>query len=548
MWSSRDRARTAWFAGFVVLATGALWSCGTGLGTRRAELPIRGGSGAAGQAPVFNRDIAPILYRHCAACHRPEGPGPFSLLAYEEVKAVAPLVLAAIESRRMPPWLPEPGYAEFQGERRLSGEEIATIRRWVEAGTPRGDPADQPTAPPGVEGWVLGEPDAIVEFPSYTVPARGPDIYRNFVAPAPVSELKYVKTVHIRPGDPKVVHHARMMVDSTESSRLYDAQDPEPGFDGMHITSNALNPEGFFVGWTPGRVPLPGADDMAWPLRPGSDIVLQLHLRPAGEPYRVKPVVGLYFASRPPTRHPVVIMMGTKLIDIPPGEKQYIVRDSFELPVDVEVLGVYPHAHFLARQMHAQARLPGGRVRWLLRIDDWDFNWQDEYRYAKPIPLPKGTVLLMRYRYDNSSDNPRNPNNPPKRVTFGSSSTDEMADLVLQLLPKSKEEAEILERRVNWKRHADEIVFLASRESALGDSALAAGDADRAIEHYRQALLLKPDALSHYALGRALALKGETPLAVMQLEQALRLAAESGNTALAQEIERLLDRYKKPRS
>ncbi|GBD31168.1 hypothetical protein HRbin33_00116 [bacterium HR33] len=547
MWSSRSRASKFLAGGLILVAAGALWSCGAGLGTRRAAVSVRGGHGGVSQAPVFTRDIAPILYRHCAACHRPEGSGPFSLLTYEEVKAVAPLVLAAIESRRMPPWLPEPGYVEFQGERRLSDEEIAAIRRWVEAGMPRGDPADQPVAPPGVEGWVLGEPDAIVEFPSYTVPAGGPDIYRNFVAPAPVTELKYVKAVHVRPGDPKVVHHGRMMVDTTESSRLYDAQDPEAGFDGMHITSNALNPEGFFVGWTPGRVPLPGTDDMAWPLRPGSDIVLQLHFRPASEPYEVKPLVGLYFASRPPTRHPVVIMMGTKLIDIPAGEKNYIVRDSFELPVDVEVLGVYPHAHFLARQMHAQARLPDGRMRWLLRIDDWDFNWQDEYRYAKPIRLPKGTVLLMRYRYDNSSDNPRNPNNPPKRVTFGSFSTDEMADLVLQLLPKSKEEAEILERHVNWKRHADEIVFLASRELAMGDSALAAGDVDGAIEHYREALLLKPDAVSHYAMGGALALKGEIPLAIMQLEQALRLATEAGNTAFAEEIRRLLDRYKKAR-
>ncbi len=547
MWSSRSRVRKVWVTGLLFFAAAGALSCGPGLGGRRSAVSVGGGRDGGAQAPVFSRDVAPILYRHCAPCHRPEGSGPFSLLTYEEVKAVAPLVLAAIESRRMPPWLPEPGYVEFQGERRLDAEDIATIRRWVEAGMPRGNPADQPVALPGVEGWVLGEPDAVVEFPSYTVPAGGPDIYRNFVARAPVTELRYVRAVHVRPGDPKVVHHGRMMVDTTESSRLYDAQDPAAGFDGMHITSNALNPEGFFVGWTPGRVPLAGTEDMAWPLRPGSDIVLQLHFRPASEPHEVKPVVGLYFASRPPTRHPVVIMMGSKLIDIPAGEKNYIVRDSFELPVEVEVLGVYPHAHFLARQMHAQARLPDGRIRWLLRIDNWDFNWQDEYRYAEPIRLPRGTVLLMRYRYDNSSDNPRNPNHPPKRVRFGSFSTDEMADLVLQLLPKSEQEAKILERHVNWKRHADEIAFLATRELAMGDSALGAGDLDGAIGHYRQALLLKPDAVTHYAMGGALALKGEISLAVMQLEQALRLATESGNTQFAKEIRRLLDRYTKAR-
>lgn len=545
MSSSKVRTREVVAAAFIIPLAGALSACAPGLSSRQVAVSSRGGQSAGAQVPVFTRDVAPILYRHCAACHRPEGSGPFSLLTYEEVKAVAPLVLAAIESRRMPPWLPEPGYVEFQGERRLSAEEIATVRRWVEGGTPRGDLGDQPVVPPGVEGWVLGEPDAIVEFPSYTVPAGGPDIYRNFVAPAPVTELKYVKAVHVRPGDPKVVHHGRIMVDTTASSRWYDARDPEAGFDGMHITSNALNPEGFFVGWTPGRVPLPGNDEMAWPLRPGSDIVLQLHFRPASEPYEVKPVVGLYFAARPPTRYPVVIMMGSKLIDIPAGEKNYVVRDSFELPVDVQVLGVYPHAHFLARQMHAQARLPDGRMRWLLRIDNWDFNWQDEYRYAEPISLPKGTVLLMRYRYDNSLDNPRNPNNPPKRVTFGSFSTDEMADLVLQLLPQDKGDAEILQRHANWKRHAEEIVHLASRALAAGDSALAAGDIDGAIEHYREAVLLKPDAVSHYAMGGALALKGEISLAVIQLEQALRLATAAGNTAFAKQITRLLDRYKK---
>lgn len=493
-------------------------------------------------APVFTRDIAPILYRHCAACHRPEGSAPFSLLTYEEAKAVAPLIVAAVESRRMPPWLPEPGYGEFLGERRLTPEEIARIRAWVDAGSPEGDPADRPPAPPGVEGWVLGEPDLIVEFPAYMVPSGGPDIYRNFVVAAPLDEVRFVKAVHIRPGDSKVVHHARLMVDSTESSRLHDAADPEPGFDGMHLTSKALNPEGFFIGWTPGRVPFAGSDEMAWPLRPGDDLVLQLHLRPGGEPRTVAARVGLYFASQPPRLWPVVLMMGTKLIDIPAGEENYIVRDTFELPVEVEVLGVYPHAHFLARQMQAQALLPDGKVRWLLRIEDWDFNWQDEYRYARPVRLPKGTVLSMRYRYDNSSANPRNPNRPPQRVRFGSFSTDEMADLVLQLLPRTKEDADLLQRRVNWKHHAGEILYLASREWAMGDSALAAGDLDAAIEHYRQAMLLKPDGMAHYALGRALALKGESRLAQAQLRQALRLAEEEGNAALAQEIKKLLER------
>ncbi|MBI4540820.1 MAG: hypothetical protein HY704_15060 [Gemmatimonadetes bacterium] len=389
-----------------------------------------------------------------------------------------------------------------------------------------------PPAPEFPTAWQLGEPDLVLEFPAYRVPAGGSDIYRNLVAAAPVRETRFVRAVEVRPGDPRVVHHARMMIDTTDSSRRFDAEDAEVGFDGMDIMSDAFNPDGFFIGWTPGKLPLAGSEEMGWRLAPGTDVVLQLHFRPAGERHRVTARVGLYFTSRPPTRFPVVILMGSKLIDIPPGERNYVVADSFYLPVDVHALSVYPHAHFLAREMWLVARFPKGDTRWLLRIDDWDFNWQDEYRYAKPISLPAGSMLVMRYTYDNSDDNPRNPNHPPKRVKYGSYSTDEMADLIVRLLPRSAADTELRRRQDMWKGHADDAVYLAHREHALGDSALDAGDVDRAIAHYREALRYRTDAAVHSALGRALAMQGEVAKAREHLEEAVRLTDRKDPVAL----------------
>ena len=202
---------------------------------------------------TFNKHIAPILFAHCASCHRPGGGGPFNLLTYRDVQLRLPLIADAIERRAMPPWVPEPGFAKFVGERRLSDEEIDVFRRWVDEGAIEGDPADLPPPPQWSTGWQLGEPDLVVALPAYAVPATGREIYRNLVAPIPVSETRYVTTVELRWGDARVVHHARMMIDRTPSSRLFDERNPEPGFDGMGIVSDADNPRGISSDGHPGE-------------------------------------------------------------------------------------------------------------------------------------------------------------------------------------------------------------------------------------------------------------------------------------------------------
>jgi hypothetical protein len=349
----------------------------------------------------------------------------------------------------MPPWLPEPGFGDFVGERRLTGPEIETIRRWVEQGALEGNRADLPPLPEVVDDWQLGKPDLVVTLPEpYILPGGGPDVIRNFVIPlsSSVRRIRYVRAVEFRPGNPRFIHHAVVAIDQTLSSRRLDAKDPGPGFEGMDV-GRAHPPDGQMVVWTPGMVPFGNSGGTVWRLEPESDLVLQLHMVPAGKPEMIQPTIGFYFAEGPGAGPPLYLMRlyADEALDIPPGEKDFVVTDTIEVPADVEVLSVYPHAHYLAQTTEAWAMLPDGTKQWLIRIPQWDFDWQDMYRYATPIPLPRGTTVTMRYSYNNSAENVRNPNRPPKRVTAGDRSSDEMAHLWLQVRPRRAEDLPVLQ-------------------------------------------------------------------------------------------------------
>lgn len=398
---------------------------------------------------TFARDVAPIVFRHCAPCHRPGEAAPFPLLAYADVRRRAGQIADVVANRYMPPWLPDPGPFPFEGEdeRRLTEAQIATLARWAALDAPEGDPADLPPAPRFVDGWRLGEPDLVVEMAEpYVLPAGGGDVFRHFVLPTELAELRYVRGFELRPGNKRVVHHGVTMVDRTWASARKDALDPEPGFDGMIPTAEARIPDGHLLSWLPGSTPRFAPPGMAWRLHPGADLVIQLHMLPGGKPEPIRPAVGLWFADEPPTEQPFMLRLGSKSLDIPPGIADYTVRDRFALPVDAALLGIYPHAHYLGRSMTGAALLPDGRRLELLRIRDWDFNWQDQFRYAEPIPLPRGTVLEMEFVYDNTAANPRNPHVPPRRVVYGTHSSDEMADLSFQLLPESPADHDALAR------------------------------------------------------------------------------------------------------
>jgi Flp pilus assembly protein TadD len=236
------------------------------------------------------------------------------------------------------------------------------------------------------------------------------------------------------------IHHAVVRVDPTSASRRRDGEDGRPGFPGM-AWGSVRDPDGHFVGWAPGRGPIVAPDGMPWRLDRGVDLVVEVHVLPSTTPVLIQPTIGLFFASAPPAHVPVTVRMGSKLIDIPAGKPDYVVADTYRLPVDVDLMSVYPHAHYLGKEMTFTATLPNGQTRTLIHIPQWSFHSQQDYRYVTPIALPAGTMLTMRYTYDNSPANHHNPSHPPVRVQAGPKSTDEMAELGLQFLPKSPADA-----------------------------------------------------------------------------------------------------------
>jgi hypothetical protein len=394
---------------------------------------------------TFNRDIAPIIYKNCTGCHRDGEVAPFSLLTYEDAKKHASQIVKVTHRRYMPPWKAEMGYGDFVDPRRLTDAQIALIKKWVDEGAVEGNPADRKIAPKFETGWHLGKPDLVVEMPeAYTIPAEGKDIYRCFVIPLNNTEEKYVSAVEYRAGNHAVVHHALLFLDTTGQARKRDAADPAPGYSSGG--GPGFVPTGGLGGWAPGLTPRHYPDGVAAVIEKNSDLVIQTHFHPTGKVETEKSSVAIYFAKRPPTR----ILIGSGLtsvnIDIPAGEKNFKTNASVTLPVDTEWVSLTPHAHLLCREIKADYTLPNGQKKPLIWIKDWDFDWQDQYQFRTPLHLPRGTKIEMQFTYDNSSDNERNPSNPPKRVHLGEQTTDEMALLFMNAAVNNKADGQKLVR------------------------------------------------------------------------------------------------------
>ncbi len=389
----------------------------------------------AGAQVTFSRDVAPILHRHCVSCHQPGEVAPFALATYADAARRARQIAEISALRRMPPWLPAEGFGgPFEGERRLSAAEIRTLARWAAAGAPPGNLAELPAPPEDPDDWRLGKPDLEVRMPeAYAIAAEGPDEYRCFVLPLDLPGDRYVRAFEFRPGNRRVVHHALLFTDHSRAARQRDAESPGPGY--PCFGAPGFLPGGALGGWTPGSNPVVQPAGVAVRVRQHADLVVQLHFHPSGKPETEQSTVGLYFAAAPPRRRLFDIALGSREIDIPPGATRYRVTDSFTLPVPVEVAGVIPHAHYLCREMRGYAVLPSGKRRWLIRIPEWNFDQQDQYRYVTPLVLPADTRLVMEFFYDNSAANIRNPHRPPRRVVWGPGSADEMAGLHLQVIP-----------------------------------------------------------------------------------------------------------------
>lgn len=463
--------------------------------------------------PTFTRDIAPIIFRNCSGCHRPGQSGPFSLLTYGDVAKRARQIVEVTTSRFMPPWLPEPGYGEFGDARRLEAKELELIRLWAAGGAPEGKPEDLPPLPLWSGEWQLGQPDLVVEVPeAYSLPAEGKDVYRNLVVPIPIAAKRFVRGLEFRPGNPKVVHHAFVDIDETRTSRRLAEREKPAGFEGMELPETAHMPGGQLLGWQPGQQPAFSPPGLAWELKAGTDLVLQLHLHPSGKVETVRPQVGFYFTDQAPTNMAYRVKLENWKLDIPPGVADYRVEQSYVLPIDVSLLRILPHAHYLGKEMQVHALLPDGTKQWLIYIRNWDINWQGDYGYQKPVELPKGTRLVMNFSYDNSAANPRNPNHPPQRVKYGLQSTDEMAACSLQVLPKHPAQRNELAKdfylyyaRVSldyseFTLRSDPRDAVAHTKAAR--SLIALGDVAAAQQHLGDAIRAKPDFdKAYYDLG-----------------------------------------------
>lgn len=481
---------------------------------------------------TYGASIASIVQRRCVPCHQPGQAGPFPLLTYQDVRKRAADIARVTAERTMPPWLPGGKGVKLIGERRLSNEELGLIQQWIADGTPEG-PAITAAPLTGTNEWHLGRPDLVVAMPkAFLVPAEGSDLYRNFVVPMPVTNRRHVKGIEFKPGNARVVHHAFLKVDSTDESRSADAADAEVGFEGMD--PNATTPGGHFLGWQPGQLPEFVPEGLAWVLEPGNDLVLEMHLNPSGKTEEVQASVGFYFSDRAPTNTCFKVYLTSYVFEIPAGAQNHAVEDSYTLPVAVQALAILPHAHYLGKEMSAWATLPNGRRLDLLYIPQWDFNWQGSYRFAKAVDLPKGTRLQMRFTYDNSTNNLKNPHRPPRTVAYGSQSVDEMAELWLQVLPRSPAELGVLKRdfearmaRLYEEHDRHDLARDPANPKFHNDLAmllLSEGRLDEAALHFRAAIQSRNDfEPAHYGLGLVLRRQNQPALAILEFQMSLRL-------------------------
>jgi hypothetical protein len=378
--------------------------------------------------PTFSKEVVRIFQNNCQTCHHPGDIAPFSLMTYETAQPWASNIKLMTSTRRMPPWKPTSGCGEFAEARVLSQEDIDTIARWVDAGAPEGNPADLPTPLNFDSGWAMGQPDLVLSYPEAYTPPGGGDMYRCFTIPTNLIADQYVSAIDIHPGDRATVHHVIAYLDNEGQSVALDEKDPGPGYTSFGGPGFTLTDPATLGGWAPGFRPTKLPEGVAFPLPARSRIVLQVHYYPHnGQPGPDRTEMALYFSKTKPAKLMRVVPVINTTFTIPPNDNNYKVSAGIPIiPVPVHVWLIAPHMHLLGKKMTVTATLPWNETKCLINIDDWDFNWQGLYRYKEPIALPAFSSVALDAWYDNSVDNWRNPNNPPKPVSWGEQTTDEM--------------------------------------------------------------------------------------------------------------------------
>jgi len=385
---------------------------------------------AIAQTPTWSDDVACIVYSHCTTCHRDGGIGPFSLMTYAEAEAEHSSMRDAVVSRYMPPWPPDPAYRSLAHERILTQQEIDIIAAWADGGAPEGNAANAPTPPVYTTAWDIAQPDLSAVMSPYTIPSMSGDLYRCFVLPTGTAADSWIKRLEVVPGNRAVVHHVLVFQDTSGQGQVLDAQDPGPGytaFGGVGVSAAKL------MGlWVPGAGTYTTPQGMGIKLLAGADLILQVHY-PQGSTGGVDSTrVNIELAPAPVLRNlaidPVLEHTFT-LTDGPlviPAGQVRTFHNAYSIPFPATITAIGPHAHLLCRNMKAFAVTPANDTIPLIDIPQWDFHWQGLYEFRHPIFLPAGTVLHGEATYDNTANNPENPNDPPQLVTLGEATTDEM--------------------------------------------------------------------------------------------------------------------------
>jgi hypothetical protein len=432
----------------VIVASAAVFAAAAS--RQRAVLHPANPPAVAG--PTFTKEVVRIFQQNCQTCHHPGDIAPFSLMTYAQTKPEAFNIKYMVQTHQMPPWKPVDGCSAFAEPRVISQSDIDTLVKWVDNGAPEGNPADLPAPRDFSSGWALGQPDLVLTNPDpYTPPSSG-DMYRCFTLPSNLPADSYVSAIDVHPGDRGSVHHVIAYIDTTGASVGLDDKDPGPGYTsfggpGFDITDPSAAALG---GWAPGYRPIALPDDVAYLLPAHSRVVLQVHYHPHGAPSADQTSIGIYFAKRKPKQLLRLLPLVNNTFTIPAGNPAYNVAASFFTPVAAHLWLIAPHMHLLGRRMTVTASLPSGAQQCLITINDWDFNWQGLYRFVNPVAVPPFTVFNMLATFDNSADNPKNPNFPPRPVSWGESTTDEMAISFIGFTIDSENLATGQQANVSW--------------------------------------------------------------------------------------------------
>jgi hypothetical protein len=385
----------------------------------------------AAPGPTFHKDVEPILQEHCQECHRPGEIGPMPLLTYEQARPWARAIKASVLKNQMPPWPADARYGKFSNDRSLTKQQIATLTAWADANAPEGAKSDAPQPRTWVEGWNIGKPDAVVQMPKpIDVPAAGEIEYQYIVVPTGFTEDKWVQSVEIRPSDRTVVHHAVIFIRPPGDRWLSGAQPGVPFVPTVNTPSQRFNnTQGGFNDvltiYTPGMVPDEWKPGEAKQIKAGSDIVFQMHYTASGKAGQDQTKIGLMFAKEPPTRRIITVGALNNVFKIPAGDGNFKAEATVPVVNPMTVVSLFPHLHLRGKAFQYEVIYPTGETETILKVDNWSLSWQLSYKLAKPLELQPGTKIKATAWWDNSPNNPANPD-PTKEVHWGEQSWEEM--------------------------------------------------------------------------------------------------------------------------